>query len=259
MALVTDLLPYQILSDEDRPAAIVENPGGKAEVCLVCEHASPAIPAALGALGLSEEDRFSHAVWDPGAAELARRLAERLDAPVVMARVSRLVYDCNRPPERADAMPERTETIEVPGNRALSPEHRAARTQAVYDPFHQLVSDTLDGFTSPPALVTVHSFSPTWFGTRRETEIGLLHDADDRLARAMLRAAPAGNAPGLNEPYSAADGVTHMLARHATARGLDSVMIEVRNDLLRDDDAQRRIAASLHQMITTALQEVRAT
>lgn len=234
------------------------NPGGRAAVCLVCEHASPAIPASLGTLGLAEADRFSHAVWDPGAGDLARALSNRLDAPLVLARVSRLVIDCNRPPERPDAMPARTETIDIPGNRDLTDAEKAARVREVYDPFHATLSGWLDDFDAPPTLVTIHSFSPTWFGAPRSTEIGLLHDAGDRVARAMLGAAPPGLFAELNRPYSAADGVTHMLARHGTTRGIDNVMIEVRNDLLCSPDAISNVAASLQIMVEAALAKAEA-
>ena len=256
MPHVTDLLPNQILSHNEGPVAKVLNPEGRAAICLVCEHASPVIPSSLGSLGLADADRESHAAWDPGAGDLARHLSRRLDAPLVMARVSRLVYDCNRPPERPDAMPARTETIDIPGNRDLSPEKRAARTREIYDVFHQTLADTLDGFPKPPALVTIHSFTPLWFDSPRPTQIGLLHDADDRLARTMLKSATSEFRTELNQPYSAADGVTHLLARHGTARALNNVMIEVRNDLLRDDHSIERIANTLHGMITAALGEM---
>lgn len=255
MLRVIDMLPNQILAQGDGPVAEVANHGGRAPICIVCEHASPAIPSSLGSLGLAEADRYSHAVWDPGAGDLARVLSERLDAPLVLARVSRLVYDCNRPPERADATPDRTETIEVPGNRDLAPEHRAARVREIYDAFHQSLADRLDAFATPPALVTIHSFTPTWFGTQRPNEIGLLHDADDRMARAMLTAAAPDFFTELNQPYSAADGVTHLLARHGTTRNLDNVMIEVRNDLLSDASAVARVADAIQPMISAALAE----
>lgn len=242
----------------DGPVAEVVHPEGRAPLCLVCEHASAEIPAALGDLGLARADRYSHAVWDIGAEALARALAERLDAPLVLSRVSRLVYDCNRPPERPDAMPAQTETIAIPGNSALSPEARAARAAAVYEPFHATLAAQLERMGGRPAFVTVHSFTPVWMGTPRRTEIGLLHDADARLARAMQAAgAPGLGAPGfsveLNQPYSAADGVTHTLARHATARGLPNVMIEVRNDLLASPAQVVQMAEALGTMLTRAL------
>ena len=253
MLRVTDMLPDQILSRDDGPAVQVVNPKGSAPVCLVCEHASAAIPSSLGVLGLADGDRYSHAVWDIGAEALARQLSARLDAPLVLARVSRLVYDCNRPPEREDAMPSRTETIEIPGNRDLGPAARAARTHEIYDAFHATLGATLDAFPRPPALVTIHSFTPTWFGQSRATELGILHDDDPTLARAMLEAADRTLKTELNRPYSAADGVTHTLAKHGTPRGLRNVMIEVRNDLLADDTGISRIAAILERMLTYAL------
>ena len=253
---MTDLLPIKILSNEDGPAVEVVNPDGTAAICLVCEHASSTIPRSLGFLGLNEMARRSHAAWDPGAALLARKLAASLDAPLVLGRVSRLVHDCNRPPDRADAMPSRTEEIDIPGNRDLSDDEKAARTREVYDAFHARLTETLDRFEKAPALVTVHSFSPTWFGKPRNTEIGLLHDVNDRMARAMLDAATPDFSVELNQPYSAKDGVTHMLAKHAIPRGLDNVMIEVRNDLLTDDPNVQRVAEALLPMITVALSKV---
>ncbi len=249
---VTTSAVSKILGAEDGPVAQVVNPGGRGAVCIICEHASPRIPASLGNLGLSDIDRLSHAVWDPGAEALARRLSALLDAPLVLSRVSRLVHDCNRPPEASDACPSRTELIEIPGNRDLSASEREVRVREVYEPFHAEVARVLDGFATPPALVTVHSFTPTWNGEPRETEIGLLHDADASLATAMLAAAGPAPMVGLNMPYSAADGVTHTLRKHGTARSLSNVMVEVRNDLLTEEAAVARIADALTRMLTTA-------
>lgn len=246
--------PPTILTPDDGPVAEVINPGGAGPVVLVCEHASAFIPSGLNELGLAPEDRLSHAAWDPGALDLARALSSLMDAPLVAGRVSRLVHDCNRPPEAHDAMPERVERIDIPGNRNLTEGERAARAAAVYVPFHASVGAVL---TARPdaALVTIHSFTPFWHGTARETEIGLLHDADADLARRMAAAANGPHRVALNEPYSAADGVTHTLARHASPRGRANVMVEVRNDLLPDVDAAERMAAELAAMLTAALAE----
>jgi len=250
---MSDACAGTLLSDSELPVAEIANPAGSAPVCLVCEHASAAIPRSLGTMGLAAGDRLSHAVWDPGAETLARRLSRALDAPLVLARVSRIVCDCNRPPQRDDAMPARVETIGIPGNRGLSATERARRARAVYAPFHRAVTDALDRFKAPPALVTVHSFTPVWHGVARAAEIGLLHDADATLAGAMLRAAGGAFRTELNVPYSARDGVTHTLARHATARGLASVMIEVRNDLLANAAAADAVAGALEEMLRAAL------
>ncbi len=239
--------------DRYRPGAVVSGPA-TGDVVLVCEHASAEIPPALHDLGLSPQDRFSHAVWDLGAEGLARALSDLLGAPLVCGATSRLVYDCNRPPEAPGAMPAVSETVEIPGNRHLTEADRWARAHAIYAPFSAAVTDTLAA-QDRPALVTVHSFTPVWHGTPRATQIGLLHDADPALALAMRAAAPAhtGLRCDLNAPYAASDGVTHTLARHGTANDLPSVMIEVRNDLLTDAASTARIATALAGMLRAGL------
>lgn len=220
---------------------------------MVCEHAASAIPEILQELGLAPGHRLSHAVWDIGAAALAGKIAEELNAPLLEAGMSRLVLDLNRPPEARDATPELTEVIPVPGNRHLTPAERQARRDALYEPFHETLSATLDAIASP-VLVTVHSFTPVWKGQMRTEEIGLLHDADPDLAQAMFDAANGEFSVALNVPYSAADGVTHTLARHGTERGIPNVMIEVRNDLLAEDDAISRMADVLASMLISVLE-----
>lgn len=230
---------------------------GHGPVCLVCEHASEAIPANMADLGLAPVDRHSHAVSDIGAALLALKLMACIGGPLVMANYSRLLCDLNRPPDAPDAMPELVEVIEVPGNRNLSLKHRAARVREIYDPFHAALSDTLDSLAAP-VLVTIHSFTRVWNGVPRAAEIGFLHDADPRLAGAMCAAYSGPHRAELNVPYSAADGVMHTLAKHGTARGIQNVMIEVRNDLLTSDETFEPLVEDLANAIETALEQVGA-
>jgi predicted N-formylglutamate amidohydrolase len=56
-----------------------------------------------------------------------------------------------------------------------------------------------------------------------------------------------------NEPYGPADGVTHTLKEHGLANGLLNVMIEVRNDLIRDEAGQRVMAGFLAGLIRESL------
>jgi len=241
----------------DKAVEIV-NESGRGPVILVCEHASNHIPAEWGNLGLDAAARESHAAWDPGAEALATLLSHALDAPLVAGRVSRLVYDCNRPPDDPSAMPAQTETVAVPGNAGLDAAARAARVRAVYAPF----TDALAGLIArrraqgaPFALVTVHSFSPTWFGVPREVETGILHDDDTRLADAMLALTPSlpHRRIARNAPYGPEDGVTHTLRLHGLANDLPNVMLELRNDLLTTGPAREVIAAELLTMLRPAL------
>src|SRR5699024_9848810 len=119
------------------------------------------IPDQYQGLGLDPVHRRSHAACDLGARAVAVKLSQALDAPLVASRVSRLVYDCNRPPEAASAMPECSEVIDVPGNHDLTEEERTARIDAVYRPFCAAVTGVLTARAArnaPTVLITIHSF-----------------------------------------------------------------------------------------------------
>lgn len=241
-------------------APVIENEAALGRIVLVCEHASNHIPAAWGDLGLSADLRRSHIAWDPGALGLARGLARRLDAALIHAPVSRLVYDCNRGPDMAGAMPRRSEIHDIPGNATLATGERLHRTRAIYLPFH----DGLHGLIMRrlalglrPVLVTVHSFTPIFHGRPRRVEFGVIHDADPTLAVAIHRAARSTSLVAeLNQPYSAADDVTHTLRVVATPYGLPNAMLEVRNDLIATSDAEEAMAETLAPVLNMGLVEI---
>ncbi|SFT32170.1 N-formylglutamate amidohydrolase [Halomonas saccharevitans] len=246
------------VSEPSNPSVEIRHRHGQGPVVLLCEHASHHIPACYQGLGLAPAHRRSHAAWDPGARGVAVSLCEWLDAPLVASRVSRLVYDCNRPPEAETAMPARVEVIDVPGNRGLDAAERAARVEAVYRPFCDAVTGVLADRRAraiPSVLITLHSFTPSFHGERREVEIGILHDADRRLADAMLAEAHrlSHRCIRRNDPYGPEDGVTHSLKLHGIGQGIANVMIEVRNDLLATPEDQQAIAEELCRLIHPAL------
>ncbi|MGR3501652.1 N-formylglutamate amidohydrolase [Pseudaestuariivita sp.] len=226
-----------------------------AGLVVVCEHASPDIPARYHGLGLSETDRLSHAVWDPGARQMAVTLAQALGGVLIASRVSRLVYDCNRPPEAPDAMPAQSEAVRVPGNASLSHAEKAARVAEVYAPFKAAVAAEMAAHAAP-VLITVHTFTPVYHGTPRPVEIGVLHDTDARLADALLAAPLGGYRVERNAPYGPEHGVTHTLKTHALPGGHLNVMLEVRNDLVPDEAAQTAMGARLATWIEGALAQL---
>lgn len=230
----------------------VENPSGTSPILLVCDHASARIPAEYGNLGLAEADLTRHIAWDPGALETARIMSKLLDSPLVYSTVSRLVYDCNRPPEAPDAIPVRSEDTDVPGNQSLSAAEKQLRVDRFYRPFEAMVSETLvrPGLS---VLATVHSFTPVYRGQEREVEIGVLHDTDSRLADAILNVATGYNIQR-NAPYGPADGVTTTLRRHALPRKLLNVMLEVRNDLIATPEQCAKMAETLADWLARSVE-----
>lgn len=255
---MTDSAESLVLVPEDGPAVWTQNPGGVSPVLVICDHASNRVPKRLGTLQLPADVLASHVAWDPGAYEVALCLARLLDAPLIASGFSRLIYDVNRPPHSAQAIRAVSEIYEIPANRDLSEAERAARIAALYDPFHDAIDAVISAREArgeATVLVTVHSFTPVFHGRPREVELGILHDADSRLADRLLGlAAEAGDLVTLrNEPYGPADGVTHTLVKHAGGRGLLNVMLEIRNDLIVTGDQQLAMARRLAAMLRIAL------
>jgi predicted N-formylglutamate amidohydrolase len=241
----------------DTPVMVL-NPRGRGRAVLVCEHASNRIPADYGDLGLSESDRCRHIAWDPGALPLAQRLAELLDTPLVHATYSRLLLDVNRSLTAHDSIVTRSEATAIPGNQALNASERELRQRHLYAPFHAALDEVIGqrlAQSQPTAVISIHSFTPSYHGVPRPWQVGVIAQHDRRLANSLLAAlrSDAQLCVGDNQPYAPGDGVFHTLERHAESRGLPCVMIEVRNDLIDAPTGQHAYAQRLFHALDTAL------
>lgn len=247
-----------LLQANDGSAFEVSRPNAVSPIILVCEHASNRVPAQLENLGLTEDQLQSHVAWDPGALALSNSLSGALDATLVAARFSRLVYDCNRPPEAVSAMPSDTEACHVPGNVEIPAVDRLARTIEIYFPFHAELSRVIAAKRAlgvRPIIATIHSFTPIFHGKPRDVEIGFLHGVDRRLASEMLSFTKTQSTYDvrLNEPYAPKDGVLHSIEKQLDDVSLPHVMIEVRNDLLAEPDRLADISNLLSQSLSEAV------
>lgn len=268
-----------LLGADEPPPWTLENPDGASDVLFVCEHAGAQMPAALGTLGLDPEHLRRHFIWDIGALDLARALAERFDAPLAHQRYSRMVCDCNRLPDVASFIPADGEGVPVPGNRDLTPEERLRRRRAIWQPFHDALARLLDAREAAAratVLVSVHSFTPVFFGTPRPWHVGVLVDRDPLFSHALhaaLRTRLDQATVGLNEPYVMGQGVDYTIPVHAEDRALPCAEIELRNDLIGDaegvahwctvlaaalDEARDALAAAAPEVEPTAAPEVEA-
>ena len=251
-----------LLGRDDPPPFSVHNEQGKAPLLLLCDHASKAVPKALGDLGLSARELSRHIGWDIGGLDAALELSSYLDAPLVASGYSRLVIDCNRWPGGEGSTPEVSDGTEVPANKELSREQVDARAHACFWPYHQEVDRQLDRMTRqgrPVCLLVVHSFTPEMNGFKRPWHVGVLWNDDPRLPHALL--AQLRHDPSLvvgdNEPYSARASYEYTLTAHARSRGLPHCSLEVRQDLMgAPDDARawgRRLAPAIGGAVATAL------
>jgi len=221
--------------DEPPPVETI-NADGRGSAVLVCDHASNRVPERLGTLGLAPDLLADHIGWDPGAADVARRLAAHLDSPLVLSGYSRLVIDCNRPLGHGESIAERSAGVSIPGNLGLSPLERSIRIDALFRPYHDAIAGLLDRRSHRPTLlISVHSFTPVLNGQLRPWHIGVSYWLDPWFAALLLGALRHTGAftIGDNEPYPIENGIDYTIPRHCEGRGLPSVMIELRQDQIR--------------------------
>ncbi len=226
-----------LVGDSDAPPFSLFNPAGRAPALIVCDHASRLIPAALQGLGLAPAALERHIAWDIGAADLARSLALRLDAPAVLAGFSRLVIDCNRGLDDPTLILAESDGQAIPGNIGISSAARAERIRACHEPYHQAVAERLATFSRSgvvPAVISIHSFTPLFGGAARPWHVGVLWDKDGRMAKPMLAALESvpDLCVGDNLPYSGRHPSDYTIDYHAESSGLPHLCLEVRQDLL---------------------------
>ena len=235
---------FNTLQGEGEPDAFeLINPEGRSELVLLCDHASNRVPARLNNLGLSDEQLTSHIGWDPGAALLAKALAARLDASLLLSNYSRLVIDCNRSPAAADSIPTSSDGTVIPGNAALSEEEAQLRRRSLFDPYHGALCQLLDARdTRPTRLVSIHSFTPSLAGIERPWSVGVCYRLDAAWAAQWLAALRSRltDSVGDNQPYEIEQHIDYTLPVHGEARQLPGIMLEIRQDKLQDQDAVQR-------------------
>jgi predicted N-formylglutamate amidohydrolase len=239
----------------------VEREHGQSPFLLTCDHAGARVPRSLRALGLSAQDLQRHIAWDIGAAAVAVKLAQRLDAFAVLQSYSRLVIDCNRAPGSAQSILRLSEATPIPGNEFVTPEDAAARERGIFQPYHDRIRAEITAREAQhraTILIAVHSFTPVFHAEQRPWHAGVLYNRDGRLASSLLRVLRKDSqlVVGDNQPYAVSDATDYTIPVHAEARGLLHVGIELRQDLIADEAGQEQWAVRLADALPLAVAEI---
>lgn len=245
---------------EDFEAIEVFNRDGQAPLLILSDHSGCNIPAYLGDLGLSEEERRRHIGWDIGATDMTRRLAERLDATAVLNHVSRLVIDPNRDPGTPNSIPAVADGTFVPGNQDVSDEDIERRMRLSFIPYHRAISKAIARLrrrVGTPVIIAMHSFTPAMQREWRPWEAGVLFGDDDRLAKPVLAGLREDETLciGANQPYSGKHPDSYSLQFHALRPGFPNVAFEVRQDLISSQKDAEAWADRLHKVLQPALSD----
>jgi predicted N-formylglutamate amidohydrolase len=246
------------LGPGDPDPVVVIGDGDASPFLIVCDHAGRATPRSLRRLGLPEAVFDTHIAWDIGVRALGEQLGAALGARMIAQAYSRLVIDCNRPPGHPQSIPEVSDGVDIPGNRALGPAEAEARLAAIHRPYHGAIAAEMKRRARagrPTLLVCLHSFTPALAdAAARPWHVGVLHLGNSPASRALLEA--LGSEPGLvvgdNEPYAMGED-DYTAPFHALANGLDVLEIEVRQDIAGDPAGQARVAELLARLLPCTL------
>jgi predicted N-formylglutamate amidohydrolase len=223
---------------------------------VTCDHATNHVPAwvAGGDLGICAADMNRHIAYDVGAAGLAVALAGALGCPAILSGFSRLVIDPNRGEDDPTLVMRLYDGTIIPANRHITAADIVQRLDRLYHPYHAALA-RLAARRDDTIIVAVHSFTPCLKGRQvRPWHVGVLYShLDARLSLPLIaRLRAEGDlCVGDNEPYAG-----HLpgdaIDRHALATGRLNTLIEVRNDLIGDGDAQAAWAARLAPLLEGA-------
>jgi len=232
----------------------------KTGLLLICDHASNALPARYGMLGLEADQFKRHIAYDIGVEAVVEKLARALGCPAVLSQFSRLLIDPNRGGDDPTLVMKLSDGAIIPGNRDVDAQEVRKRAKKFYAPYHEAIDRQIDRFIEygkPPALLSIHSFTPHWRGHERIWHGAVLWDNDPRFALALIAALRAEHnlVIGDNEPYSG-KLKGDCLYQHGTKRGLAHGLLEIRQDLISDEAGIDQWAGRLSHMLPQIMGEV---
>jgi len=218
---------------------------------IICDHASNKIPSKFNNLGLSQDILNTHIAYDIGSKEVAIKLSNILDCPLVMTDYSRLLIDPNRGIDDPTLIMKISDNIKIKGNLKIKNFHESDdkndRIKNFYDLYHNKISELINSLEKNnkiPSIISIHSFTPFWKNRKRNIDIGVLWDNDDRLPRIFFdyfKKSHKNLIIGDNKPYSGRLK-NDTLYRHATIRGISNILIEIRQDLITEKKGQKFFA-----------------
>jgi predicted N-formylglutamate amidohydrolase len=218
-------------------------------ILVVGDHASNRVPRDID-LGIDPALLDQHIAVDIGVAQIAEYMV-RPGTAAWLGNVSRLVCDYNREPGAPGMMPEVSDGYAIAGN-VLSDEARNARVERFFRPYHNGLAALLREHR-PALILSLHSFTPglATCDSPRPWHVGVLYNQDERTAHLALDWLRGRDLiVGDQQPYSG-KLLNASMNRHAEAGGIPYISIEIRQDLISDEEGQARWAALMATMCET--------
>jgi len=234
-----------------------EDPVNK-KIVLTCEHGGKLIPEGYGTLGLSDDDVNSTITHDVGAADVAVALAEKLGCKLFLGKYSRIFIDLNRAVYSSQLIKATSHTVPIAGNIDLDDFEYLKRINEYYWPY-RLAIDNEAVKNDRLYILSVHSFTPRprFMKTIRPWHICVGFSEKNDFADYILRALERdGNfIVGENKPfnlrlkYKNGNGVAYKYGK----KMMNSVLFEIRNDLVQTSSARSEWADRLYSLMPSAV------
>src|SRR5262249_8470880 len=144
----------------------------------------------------------------------------------------------------------------------LDAAERNKRVRLYYEPYHHAISAMIGQCLATgvePLLLSVHSFTESWKEIARPWHVGVLWDGDGRLAKPLLDSfhAEGDLIVGENEPYAGRlEG--DCLWQHGEQRHLAGAIVEIRQDLIRNEAGQQAWSERLCRILEKQLRDAAA-
>ena len=225
-------------------------------IVIVSDHASNRVPSDID-LGIDPALLDEHVAVDIGVGAVAECMARQAGFAAFLGNVSRLVCDFNRDEDSPALIPHASDGHDIPGN-LFDVAEREERIERFFRPYHDALASLLHD--APPALiVSLHSFTPNLRSRpeeQRPWQVGVLYNQDERAARLAIPLLEAeGLIVGDQQPYSGRL-LNATMNRHAEARGLPYVGIEIRQDLIAEPAGQAEWAERLVRIANDVARQV---
>lgn len=254
-----DDINKRLLGKSDLPPIEIVNENSSFPVLLLCEHAGFAIPKALENLGVSNEVLMSHRGWDIGAEEVARGVSDKLNAPLILQRYSRLVIDSNRPPYSSTSIPSESDGVRIPANANVSEIERCLRIEEIFDPMNAAIESMFKS-NHWKACFSIHSFTPVLNKEIRPWQAGFISRKDHKTPESLINAIHSQFSEMklvVNKPYQIDDDTDWFIPAYAEKHSLTHALIEIRNDQISNSIGAEQWSNLLTDAIIHILEAVK--
>jgi predicted N-formylglutamate amidohydrolase len=246
---------------KDMGSYYIFNENGKNNnIILTCEHGNAEMPEGYGTLGLSEEDFNSTIGNDKGAKGLAVSLAKKLDCTLFLNKYSRVLIDLNRSMEKRGLIKMKSHTVEIPDNKTIDEAEFQKRVNEYYLPYLKAIDEKIKE-QDIKNIISVHSFTPfpRFFTYPREESACVSFSKENPIASLISSGLKTDESLiiGVNKPFDLSNpekngnGVAYKYG----LQNLNSVLVEVKNDLIYDDETQEKWAEKIYKTLPTSVKK----